>query len=554
MDGQGAILAINPAVKGMFGYEAGEITQRNVRQLLPFYDQPETGRVIETTGVRKDGSRFPVDIQIGSSNIDGQELFVCSIRDITERKEQYDTLERLVEERTLDVVHTLESISDAFYAVDDGWRFTYINQEAERHLGKSRQELLGQNFWEALPDYSGGLYSHFQHVMNAHVPVHFEMASGNVWHGMHVYPSKNGLSVYFRDITERKKMEQDLRLSEERFRKIFNSSPSMIAIRSLKDGRYLDVNASWLGHTGYAYEEVVGHSLGVLCDGAAEKMPDGALFPQALANLKISYETKSGETREGLLSTETIEIQGETCLLSVITDITERSMMEKEMARLDRLNLVGEMAAGIAHEIRNPMTTVRGFLQLTGNQQNAPTSEYINLMVHELDRANSIITEFLTLAKNKTADKQLKNLNAVIEALYPLIQAEALLSDKDVVLDLVDCPELSIDEKEIRQMILNLALNGLEAMEAGKSLVIKTTYEDDAVVLEIRDQGKGIDPALMDKIGTPFFTTKEQGTGLGLAVCYSVAARHKAVIDIKTGDAGTSFFIRFAREYENTSL
>jgi len=232
-------------------------------------------------------------------------------------------------------------------------------------------------------------------------------------------------------------------------------------------------------------------------------------------------------------------------VLSVITDITERAHLEREMGRLDRLNLIGEMAAGIAHEIRNPMTTVRGFLQLTRSKQNVPETAYIDLMVHELDRANAIITEFLTLAKNKTTDRKWQDLNAIINALFPLIQAEAILSDKHILLELGELQHLYLDEKEIRQLILNLALNGLEAMEPGRQLTVRTWQEQQHAVLEIRDQGCGIKGEMLEKIGTPFFTTKEKGTGLGLAVCYSVAARHLATIDLKTSEQGTTFFVRF---------
>ncbi|MGZ4161724.1 MAG: ATP-binding protein, partial [Neobacillus sp.] len=99
--------------------------------------------------------------------------------------------------------------------------------------------------------------------------------------------------------------------------------------------------------------------------------------------------------------------------------------------------------------------------------------------------------------------------------------------------------------KEIRQLILNIALNGLDAMSANGKLTIRTYTEEQQVILEIKDQGQGISPEVLKKLGTPFFTTKEKGTGLGLAICYSVAKRHQAEIDIATGDTGTIFSIRF---------
>jgi signal transduction histidine kinase len=97
----------------------------------------------------------------------------------------------------------------------------------------------------------------------------------------------------------------------------------------------------------------------------------------------------------------------------------------------------------------------------------------------------------------------------------------------------------------MRQMILNLVRNGLEAMPPGGNLVVKTFTDGDEVIMAVQDQGKGIEPGVLEKIGTPFFTTKENGTGLGLAVCYSIAARHNARIEIETDPEGTTFFVRF---------
>ena len=259
--------------------------------------------------------------------------------------------------------------------------------------------------------------------------------------------------------------------------------------------------------------------------------------------MKINYKTESGEIRTGLLSSELIDFEPEPCILLVLTDITDRVFFERELSRLDRLNLIGEMAAGIAHEIRNPMTTVYGFLQVA--KENQISSEIIELMLDELNRANSIITEFLNLAKNKVSDKKMQNLNTIIEALFPLIQAEAMRARKQVVLQLSECVDIFIDEKEIRQLILNIALNGLDAMSAGGNLTIMTLIEEREVVLKIKDQGPGMSEEVLGKIGTPFFTTKVKGTGLGLAICFSVAERHGADIDIKTGENGTAFSIRF---------
>lgn len=233
---------------------------------------------------------------------------------------------------------------------------------------------------------------------------------------------------------------------------------------------------------------------------------------------------------------------------TIIADITERKLVEKEMSRLEGLHLIGEMAAGIAHEIRNPMTTVRGFLQsFMRKTEFTQFNSQLELMITELDRANSIITEFLSLAKNKPLNQSLRNLNTIIENLLPLMESDALIKEKWIITELsADIPALLVDDQEMRQLILNLVRNGLEAMSSGGRLTVRTLAEGEQVVLSIQDQGKGIPAEVLQKLGAPFLTTKENGTGLGLAICYSIANRHNAKIDVKTGDSGTTFMVKFS--------
>jgi PAS domain S-box-containing protein len=478
-DINGHILSVNPAVKRMFGYSAEELIGKHVVMLFEKMKgdnvrdssfsifssiKQAVGKVIESVALRKDESHFPADIQIGETSVEDQQIFVCTVRDVTERKQieevkkqQFHNMEHIVKERTLELLKANEKLQN--------------------------------------------------------------------------------------EIEERNKIAENLYLSQERFRKIFESSPCLMAIYSIKAGTFIDVNTSWVNFTGYSNDGLENRKIDLqyFVDSDGNYID----FEQTVRNKRINYKTEKGEIRAGLLSTEMIDIHPEPCILIVLTDITERVHFEKEMYRLDRLNLIGEMAAGIAHEIRNPMTTVHGFLQVTRNDCENLPKEIVDLMLEELNRANSIITEFLNLAKNKVSVKMKQNLNTIIEALSPLIQAEALRSSKHINLDLGECPDISIDQKEIRQLILNIALNGLDAMSPGGKLTIKTYSEEQAVILEIKDQGIGISPEVLEKIGTPFFTTKESGTGLGLAICYSVAERHHAEIDVATGNEGTIFSIRF---------
>lgn len=236
-------------------------------------------------------------------------------------------------------------------------------------------------------------------------------------------------------------------------------------------------------------------------------------------------------------------------IIGFFCDITERRQLEQEIARLDRLNLIGQMAASISHEIRNPITTVRGYLQYFEKKaQYAEHREQIRTMIDELDRANLIITEYLALSKNKTIDMKRGNLNKVLATLFPLLQADALHSGHAIEMKTMPIPDMYFDEKEIRQLILNLVRNAIEAMPNGGTVTIETCHNYETILLSIQDRGLGITPEALDKLGTPFFTTKPAGTGLGLAVCYRIAQRHKAEIKVKTSTTGTTFFLLFNQQ------
>lgn len=345
-------------------------------------------------------------------------------------------------------------------------------------------------------------------------------------------------------------IEKELQKSEEKYRTVFETTGSATVILE-EDTTISLVNKEFRRISGYSREEINGKKkmqefivdddFTIIKEYYHLRQIDPNLVPR---NYELRFIDRLGNIMNMLM---TIAIIPKTKMsVASMIDVTARKQMEKEIARLDRLNLIGEMAAGIAHEIRNPMTTVRGFLQIHENKKEyAQYREQYDLMIEELDRANSIITEYLSMAKNKAIDLKVQSLNVIINPLFPLIKATAIYSDKYVQVELAEIPELLLDEKEIRQLILNLVNNGLDAMSSGGNLTIRTFVDINEVVLSVQDQGSGICDETLEKIGTPFFTTKDNGTGLGLAVCYSIAARHNAVINIQTGSNGTTFLVRF---------
>ncbi|MDU4959617.1 MAG: ATP-binding protein [Sporomusaceae bacterium] len=243
-------------------------------------------------------------------------------------------------------------------------------------------------------------------------------------------------------------------------------------------------------------------------------------------------------------------LSGVTLLFSDVTERQalneEQKEMKRQLARLEELNVVSKMAASISHEVRNPMTTVRGYLQyLSGKRGCEDLASHFALMIEELDRANSIIGDFLSIAKSQAEDKSAGNINSLLLSLQPLLESDALKNGHSIDFDLADVPDFAFSSKELKQLIFNITRNAFEAMARHGTVRVSTRAGQGQVVLTIRDNGPGIAPAVLEQLGTTFITTKPNGTGLGLSVCYSIVERHNGVIEVDTGEQGTAFIIRF---------
>ncbi len=465
---------------------------------------------------------------------------------------------RLSEEKFYKAFHHNQTMMAFIRLKDDV--YIDVNSSYAEVLGYSREEMIGKSVlelgvWVDLKERQGVRKQLTENGYVRNCEFKFRSKSGEI---IHVVATTNLLDLEGErciltsliDVTEQKRAEEALRKSEEIFYATFNANPLPMCIISIKNGTFLEVNKALSKNSGYAREEIIGCSItdinGWMDLSEREKFREAIDKEGFVRNYETSLLTKSGEILTSLISGVSIIWNNEKCHFLIHNDITELRRYQHEMARLDRLNLVGEMSAGIGHEIRNPMTTVRGFLQLLSvKDRYVQDKEYMDLMIEELDRANSIITEFLSLAKNKAVELKRQSLNHKVKTIFPLLFADAMKQDKIIKMQLGDIPYIVIDKNEIKQLILNLVRNGLEAMSPGGLLSIKTFKDDVGVVLAVQDQGTGIAPEVLKKIGTPFLTTKDDGTGLGLAVCYSIARRNNAKIDIVTGSTGTTFYVRF---------
>jgi PAS domain S-box-containing protein len=254
-------------------------------------------------------------------------------------------------------VNILESMTDAFYALDRQWRFTYINRRAEQLLQRTREELLGKVAWQEFPEALAAITNEeFHRAMAEQVTVDFEVFHPplQAWFEVHACPSPDGLSVYFRDVTARRQAEEALRHSEERFSKAFHANAVALGLSALADGRFLDVNDSFLRLVGYERDEVIGHTateLRLWVDPEERtRMVSVLRAGQPFRNMEIKFRRKGGEIRDALVSKELIELEGRPCVLSMLQDITERKRVEAQLRREKQLSdaILENMPAGVA--------------------------------------------------------------------------------------------------------------------------------------------------------------------------------------------------------------
>ncbi|WP_407673152.1 ATP-binding protein [Paenibacillus alkalitolerans] len=232
-------------------------------------------------------------------------------------------------------------------------------------------------------------------------------------------------------------------------------------------------------------------------------------------------------------------------------DVSNLRSLEQQVQRSDRLAMIGQIAAGTAHEIRNPLTSIKGFLQVLKNtlKDNGMDKEYgyTELMLKEIDRINELVSEFLLLSKPRNATLTKVNVAEVIRDILPIINNEAILHGVTVEYQSsLDMPFVVADRELLKQVFINISKNGIEAMGAeGGVLTIteKMDGEGQRLNVFIQDSGPGIPAFLIDKIFDPFFTTKEQGTGLGLSVCQRIIHDIGGTIRVSSKGYGTIFIV-----------
>src|SRR5699024_5593065 len=227
--------------------------------------------------------------------------------------------------------------------------------------------------------------------------------------------------------------------------------------------------------------------------------------------------------------------------IAATKDITDKKEAEEMMIRSEKMSVAGQLAAGIAHEIRNPLTSLKGFLQLLQAGVNRKEA-YHKIMVDEIEKMEAITSELLFISKPMTAHKELESLSEMIEDVVTLLRPQAKLKNIEIKLDQKISQDVSCDRSQIKQVFINIVKNAIEAMDDSGSIKIKTHLREKEILIDVIDEGPGIPEEVIHKLGEPFFTTKQNGTGLGLMITQQILERHEGKLEImQNGDIGTTF-------------
>lgn len=353
----------------------------------------------------------------------------------------------------------------------------------------------------------------------------------------------------FRNVTERYEMEQQLRERENKFRNVFEGALEGFILWRDDNEEIVDVNPSAAKMLDVIKEDLVGQSffsalenLGVTKEKADEYLDTFKRAGQSEG--AISFSLKSGVKKHFEFSMKHNVFSD----LNLITfkDITEKLQLEEELRKSDTLNVIGELAAGIAHEIRNPMTALKGFIQLLEPTIKDKHSLYYDVIINELNRIDSIINEFLILAKPQAVQYSERDIVQIMRETVDLLGAQAVLHNIQICMDYeYNIPNLFCEPNQLKKVFINLIKNAIEVMpEGGKITISINQLKGEKIHISIKDEGFGMTPEKLQKLGEPFYTTKEKGTGLGLMVSFRIIAEHQGVIEVESEEGlGTIFHI-----------
>gem|GEM_PF-645891 len=523
---------------------------------------------------RKDGENRLLGWWVHSlKDITGKTVGALSVAsDITDRKKMEENLVKSAAEWSI----TFDSINDMICIVGADYSILRVNNAFSKFLNKPPEEIVGRRCYEIIHA-TGKPYFMCPHKKTletgvTHVSEYFE-ENLKIWVEATTSPildAKNrtvGSVHVMKDISERKKSEEALRAERKTYMSLFNSVTDAIIVHRPKPdktpGKILEVNDAGVAMLEYSRSELRNMKI---TDFVKSTEGDNTLFSAVISQIEENPEatferlfvTKSGREIPVELRLRIFLFEGKPTILTMARDISALKKAEAEKQKLreradmaNRLAAVGEMAAGIAHEINNPLTGVIGFAELLSNRSDLPADVQDSLKIINSGslRVVEIVKRLLTFARQTKPIISKVNITEVIDNALTLRNYVLETSGIRVLRDYApDLPWINIDPAQIQQVFLNLILNAEQSIKKAHekgTLAIKAENAGQYIRLSFKDDGTGIPPDVMDKIFQPFFTTKDpgQGTGLGLSLSQGIILEHGGKIWAENNPEGGATFV-----------
>ncbi|RXT02794.1 PAS domain S-box protein [Ammoniphilus sp. CFH 90114] len=428
-----------------------------------------------------------------------------------------------------------------------------------------RTQVIGKELQDFLPSpFCDHILHHYQAAWEGKV-VQFEMtwSQGNSYF-FSLRPTMEqgkvievvGTGV---NITEKKQMEKAIEESEAKYRLIAENTLDLIAVMNPQK-LFTFISPSHEVVLGYHPNELIGKDPKFLFPLPEEfERINTGINRMLQEHSSFTFEYRCARKDGGYIQLESrcVPVKGKDQKLEHIVivsrDITERKQAEELLLRSEKLSIVGELAAGVAHEIRNPLTTLKGFVQLMKEESPKP---YTDLLFEELERIELITNEFLTLAKPQAVELRIINLGDLIQQIKEILTPLALITNIQIrIVTSIRPVYIRCDVNQLKQAFINLVKNAIESMPNGGEVIIELDdRDDDYVMIIIQDQGCGIPKDIIPRLGEPFYTLKEKGTGLGLMISQKIIKDHQGSLHIESElNLGTKIKIQLPK-YEEEKM
>ncbi|TYR79163.1 PAS domain S-box protein [Priestia megaterium] len=332
--------------------------------------------------------------------------------------------------------------------------------------------------------------------------------------------------------------DHELQTSNEHYQSLFKHNPDAVFEIS-KEGQILSVNPEGEAVTGYSTLQLKEMQIAELTIEEDLDMYHRH-FDSVLQGKAAEYELRimkqDGQRRLLRCSLLPIIVHAEvTGLFMIARDITNYRRDEELMIASEKLSVIGQMAAAVAHEIRNPLTSLRGFVQVMQATKKADDA-YLAIMMSEIDRINLISSEMLILGKKQHVSFQKTNVYEVLNQVVVLMEAQANFNNVSLRLEAESKQTIFImsDPNQLKQVFINIIKNGVEAIVDQGEIIVTLTESQGQAMIQFKDNGIGMSQERINQVGTPFYSTKESGTGLGLAVCFKIIERHKGLLKFES--------------------